>query len=99
MYGYSNYQQPYGGQITRVNGENGARAFSMMPNSSTILLDENDPLIWLCVTDGAGYKTVKPYTIKEYIPEPVPDVKALMERLTRLEAKLNESNSTDIKQE
>lgn len=29
--------QPFGGQITRVNG----------PNSSILLMDENDPIVWL----------------------------------------------------
>ena len=59
MYGFNNqYQQGYGApymgqygqasqqacQITRVNGRNGADAFRMAPNSSILLLDENDPI-------------------------------------------------------
>lgn len=85
----------YSGQITRVNGENGARAFQMLPNSSSILLDENDPLIWLCITDGAGYKTIKAYTIAEYVPKPQPDFNALMERISRLEERVNENGKSD----
>lgn len=76
-------------EIIRVNGENGARALQMAPNSSAILLDENAPLVWVVVTDGAGYKTVNPYTITPYQPEPPVDVKGLENRLKRLEELLN----------
>ena len=54
-------------QIVRVNGENGARAFQMAPNSSALLLDESNPIVWLSQSDGAGYKTVTPYRIEPYI--------------------------------
>lgn len=72
-------------EIVRVNGENGARTFQMAPNSSAILLDENSPLVWVVQTDGAGYKTVSPYTITPYQPEPPVDIKGLEARLKRLE--------------
>ena len=81
-------------EIVRVNGENGARAFQMAPNSSALLLDENSPLVWVVQTDGAGYKTVSPYTITPYQPEPPVDVRGLDERLKRLEEMFNgKSNS------
>lgn len=53
-----------GGQIIRVNGENGARAFSMPPNSAAILLDENMDIFYLKSTDGAGYPTINAYEFK-----------------------------------
>ena len=52
--------QSYGGQITRVNGRNGAEAFRMAPNASVLLMDENDPIVWLKASDGAGYCTLTP---------------------------------------
>lgn len=76
-------------EIIRVNGENGARALQMAPNSSALLLDTNNPLIWVVQTDGAGYKTVTPYTIKPYQPEPPIDLKDLNERIKKLEEALN----------
>ncbi len=86
---YSNYYQPYGGQqIVRVNGEAGARSYQMMPNSSALLLDENQPVVWLAQTDGAGYKTVTPYTISAY-QAPETD---LEKRVKRLEAMIRESH-------
>ena len=105
MYGYGNYpqQNPYQqrlnmmemGQlpryeIIRVNGENGARALQMAPNSNVLLLDETADLVWLAQTDGAGYKTVTPYTISPYQPTPQVSVSDLEARIARLEERLNE---------
>ena len=76
-------------EITRVNGKNGAEAFLMAPNSSALLMDENDPIVWLKTTDGAGYPTLTPYSISPYKPEPVIDVNSLEERVKRLEEMLS----------
>lgn len=86
------YQPYYNQQIIRVNGENGARAYQMPPNSSALLLDDTAPLVWLAQTDGAGYKTVTPYSITPYQPEPQPDMKSLMDRIAALEEKVNEQS-------
>lgn len=58
---YSFLQQPQ--KIVQVNGYNGAEAYKMAPNSSIILMDINEPIIWLKITDGAGYPTITGYTI------------------------------------
>lgn len=84
--------QPY--RIINVTGEAGARTYQMPPNSSILLLDDTAPIVWLCQSDGAGYKTVTPYTITPYQPEPPTDVRALEERIARLEAKIGEPNSS-----
>ena len=78
-------------QIVQVSGENGARAYQMPPNSSTLLLDNTDSIVWLVQTDGAGYKTVTPYTITPYIPEPPIDIKSLEERIASLEVAVKEA--------
>lgn len=93
-YNYQDYLNPsYSRQkVIRVNGENGARAYQMPPESEAILLDETAPLIWLVLTDGAGYKTVTPYTIEPYVPKTV-DLDNLVTRLERLEEVLNEQQS------
>lgn len=95
---------PYGNgpmqQIIRVNGENGARAFQMMPNSSCLLLDETNPIVWLVQTDGAGYKTTTPYKIEPYTPAPQPDMQDIINRLNKLEERLNgQSNSEQAKRQ
>ena len=84
-------------EITRVNGENGARAYNLPANSSILLLDETAPIVWLAQTDGAGYKTVTPYTITPYQTEPTLDYNSLEARVKRLEDMFNESNIENVK--
>ncbi len=80
-------------EVVKVKGENGARAFPMGPNESAILLDEDNPMIWLAQTDGAGYKTVTPYDITPHQFVPPIDITDLDARLKKLEEKVNESYS------
>ena len=79
-------------EIIRVNGENGARAFQMAPNSTALLLDDTAPIVWFVQTDGAGYKTETPFSISPYQPTPPVDVSALEARIQRLEAMIHEPN-------
>ena len=72
-------------EIIHVNGENGARAYQLMPNSSALLLDENNPIVWLAQTDGAGYKTVTPYSIAPYTSPESQHLESLNDRIKRLE--------------
>ena len=76
-------------QVVKVNGEGGANAFSMGPNSSALLLDTSGTMIWAVTTDGAGYKTVVPYDISPHKnPEQIA-VKSLEDRIKRLEEMIN----------
>lgn len=82
--------------IQKVNGEESARAFPMGPNSSVILLDTVQPLIWVVTTDASGYKSINPFTITPYVPEePVSpaDLKIQMSeistRLDKIEERMN----------
>ena len=85
-------------EIQKVSGEESARSFPMGPNSSVILLDTLNPIIWVVVTDSSGYKTVSPFTITPYIPEqPVTaaDLKdqigMILNRLEKIEEKVNQN--------
>ena len=78
-------------QVTRVNGENGARAFAIGANSSAMLLDEGGTIVWLVTTDGAGYKTVTPYDITPHQAEPAPDFGSLESRVKRLEELIHDT--------
>lgn len=86
--------QQYNAQVTRVNGENGARAFQMAPNSSALLLDETSPIVWLAQTDGAGYKTVTPYKIEPYQVEQPVNMNDFEERLKKLEEQIYGKSNT-----
>lgn len=94
---YPNYPYMQNKQeVTRVNGRNGAEMYQLGPNSSILMLDETAPIVWLKVTDGAGYATLSPYSITPYEPEKPIDVHSLEERISRLEEALN-GKSDNIK--
>lgn len=83
-------------EVTQVSGRNGAEMYQMGPNSSALLLDSTAPIVWLKVTDGAGYPTITAYDIALHQePKPV-DLSAIEERLLKLEEKLNEQSKSDI---
>ena len=97
-----NFQNPYftpyyqppvvqPSSVIKVNGENGARAYQMGANSSALLLDESGLMVWLVVSDGAGYKTVTPYDITPHKAAPVPDYGILESRIKRLEDMIHDS--------
>lgn len=95
-YGQSQYQMPKKTEIIHVNGENGAKALQMMPNSQALLLDDTAPIVWLAQTDGAGYKALTPYSISPYQPEPGIDLKSLDERLKKIEEVLNNDAKSNV---
>lgn len=103
LYGQQMYgqQMPKKTEIIHVNGQNGAQAFQMMPNSQALLLDDTAPIIWLAQTDGAGYKTLTPYSITLYQPEPEIDLKDIDARLRKIEEVMNnaKSNATSSKKQ
>lgn len=81
-------------EVIRVNGRNGAEAFQIAANSSALLLDTTDNIVWFVQTDGAGYKTISPFTITPYQPKPVVDVNSLEQRIKALEDRLNGKHDT-----
>ena len=87
--GQNPYHQAPKQEVVKVNGENGARAFPMGASSSALLLDESGAIVWLVVTDGAGYKTVAPYDITPHQTAPAADVSGLEERIRKLEEFVN----------
>ena len=76
-------------EVVKVNGEPGARAYPMGPNSSALLLDVSGAIVWAVTTDGAGYKTVAPYDIAPHQEASAPDFGSLEARIARLEEKIN----------
>lgn len=87
-------------EVVKVNGENGAMALQLPPNSSAIALDMSGTMIWLITTDGAGYKSVNPFDITPHKAEPLPDLTSLESRISALERMMNDAstNSRDAEQ-
>ena len=94
-------------QITKVNGENGAKAFQMPPNSSIILLDESNPKVYIKETDGASYPKLSIYKLvpdtdeKKEEEEKVSEdqIKKLEERIAVLERFVTNSKAIAAKNE
>ena len=86
-------------QVTKVNGANGANAFSMGPNSSALLLDASGTMIWAVTTDGAGYKTVAAYDIVPHKSEETITYEGLENRIKRLEDMINDRHTEEDKRE
>ena len=78
-------------QVVRVNGQQGANALQLAPNSSIIVADETDGnRLFLCMTDGAGFKTVRPIRCQFESEEPQQDKFAALDaRIKALEDRIN----------
>lgn len=74
--------------VPTVTGEESARAFSIGPDSSVILLDTSRPMFWLVITDSSGYKTIKPYDFTEHVEAPPVTPDTLSEQMARIDARL-----------
>ena len=101
MGGRGMYNSPYGlqrYQITKVNCRAGAENFRMAPDSNFLLLDSNDPILWVVQTDGSGLLTATPWDISLHQEPKAVDLNALQERILALEERLNESNFGTAKQ-
>ena len=83
--------------VDQVKGLDGANAYALAPDSSTIVVDSEQPLIWFISTDANGNKTmVQPYKIEKYdIPKPITrddmmaEMRDLKERVMRVEGELS----------
>lgn len=83
-------------EVVRVNGEAGANAYPLGPNSSILMLDNTAPIIWFKMTDGASYPTLTGYNIS---PIEKPNSTSndevylhLEERIKRLEDMINDKS-------
>lgn len=96
---WQRYQEPqapiYRGEIVNVNGAAGARSLRLAPNSSVILRDTNEPIVWLCEADGTGYFEPIPYSVTPYQAQPAVDMNDVLKRIARLEAMLSEQPDDD----
>lgn len=81
-------------EIPHVNGIESARNYPLPTNSSALVLDNNAPIVYMITTDSAGFKTIKPYAISEYKPEPEVDVRSLLNRVDAIERRLNHESDT-----
>ena len=77
MYNFPQQQQRYMPQqnngITWVQGVEGAKAFQLIPNSNTILLDsENEGIFYIKISDNVGMCTLRVFKYEEINNTPTP---------------------------
>ena len=101
MAGTNPYQPNSRQEIIKVNGKEGANAYPLnTPNSSVLMLDINQPILYVKISDGAGYCNITPYTIsplKEVMNESNINTDDLEKRIKRLE-ELYESYTLSVEQ-
>lgn len=70
---YQTFQNPYAMNmtpqtpttLTRVTGIDGAKAYQMAPNSTVALFDNNEDIMYIKTTDGAGFPTIRTFSFNE----------------------------------
>lgn len=60
-----NYQQPQMNQFAFVNGIEGAKSFQMLPNQTIMLMDSENPIVYMKQSNGVGQSTLKYYKMTE----------------------------------
>ena len=84
-------QQKY--DIIKVNGENGASAFQLPPNSKIFLLDESNKdkvIVWYKETDGAGYPNLTGYELTPIQAQEEKVMNEIEQRLLNIEKEIGE---------
>lgn len=62
-YSLSNNISPQ--SLIRVSGLEGAKAYQMSANSQVALFDNNEDLMYIKMTDGAGFPTIRTFKFNE----------------------------------
>ena len=95
----SPYQPSPRQEITKVNGREGANAYPLSANSSVLLLDINNPIVYLKQSDGGGFCSVNAYSITPLEQEQkFSDTTDLEKRIKKLEDIVNESYTCNVEQ-
>lgn len=75
-------------QVIQVDGRASIDTLQMSPNSSILIMDKSQPIVWLCVSDGLGKVTASAYDITPHQDIPPVDVNVLEQRISALETML-----------
>jgi len=74
--------------VDRVNGRQGAEMYGMAPDSSALILDTNNPIIWFIQTDSAGFKSITQLDFVIHKDEPAQDIKNFDSRMNEFDERL-----------
>ena len=79
--------------VIQVNGRASIDALKMSPNSSVLLMDSRDPIVWLCTSDGIGNVTSMPYDITPHKDAQPVDLEGRIANIETILSKLMEGNN------
>ena len=96
--GMQNQSKQYN-QFAYVNGIEGAKAFPMVPDSKMLLMNQNEPVFYMKVSNMLGQSSITAYSFHEITEQPaqvqasgpVPDylvkddLKPILDRIAKLE--------------
>ena len=85
-------------QVIQVDGRASIDTLQMSPNSSILIMDKSQPIVWYCVSDGLGKVTASAYDITPHQDIPPVDVNDREQRISALETiltALTEVNSDE----
>lgn len=80
-------------QIQFVNGIESAKAFTLGPNQSVILMDSNKPVFYQKQADASGFCTIKAYSFQE-VKEDQPEDKVALTWVTSAAGTLINASET-----
>lgn len=79
-------------QILQANGKASIDLIRMSPNSSVLIADTTQPIVWKCISDGLGNVSAKPFDITPHKTEEEVEketmttlLQSISERLDKLE--------------
>ena len=68
-YDFNTYQSPYNRPIANqyyfVNGIEGAKSFQMSPNQNVLLMDSDNPICYMKVSNNVGQASIRYFKIEE----------------------------------
>ena len=84
--GYQNVLPPQ--QILQANGKASIDALKMSPNSSVLIADQTQPIVWRCISDSLGNVTATAYDISPHKDEALAEKEALASTLAEINDRL-----------
>ena len=75
-------------QILQANGKASIDALRMSPNSSVLIADQTQPVVWRCVSDSLGNVTSSAFDITPHKDEAITEKEALANTLAEINERL-----------
>ena len=75
-------------QILQANGKASLESLRMSPNSSVLIADSTNPIVYRCISDGLGNVTTEAYDITPHKSEEQIEKENMLVTLTQINERL-----------